>query len=596
MIDKSKKIAYNSSEKKSKDRVFDRELNNKIVSKSLTTFNYDETDFEDSIRIELDTEQHNNTFHFSQTSQSISSINSSLTSNMAYTNNFSNEISNDPYSFENSNNSGYTQVNHYANQTYPEINQNKTTSQLAPTQQQQAQRYQYENKIPPIQQKQAGQQNGLNKGLFNTVTQTTMTNQQMQKTAQASSYIENEMININNNNNNNKSNASKVSEINNEVEFILNNRTLLFEGQHIHTYKHNYNALNNEINKYYPSIQLDELSIVDVGYDMNGKQVPKRLWDEIKISHTISYLKIVFFDGRLDDYIRLRDAKNNHTQMFGGIRRINNNMTLSIHLSVPSRIDLSNEDIIKSLQEYGVKDVKRGNNTNGNICRLDMVDVKSWANLCKCGIRIRNKHYVCKYWEQNLKRCRKCLMIGHIEGDVKCEERCKKCGEKTHKGACSSSTFNCVNCRKNGSHTYENNKDCIVFKAKKTELNQKYEKIMKLLNIQIESYNHKPNYDEPATKSNNMDSNTFDQMLATSAYLNKKLGDIGDTVIQVQNEVKGIKKVEEDLKSIHKYLDRIDNKLDKYFGGERDKPNSMESETSTNGSVVSNTNIHNPIS
>jgi hypothetical protein len=616
LIDKSKKlILQNSSKKKNNERVYDEELNNQIIAKRLTTYNYTETEFDDSVRIELETEQASSSNYFTLT-DTASSANSSFLINMAHSN-LSSDVNNDSYAaFENINSYGYAHNNYYTNNGVPSKTSNvmnnlnkiattATTNRQQSQQQlqQQTQQQLHQQNTQPNQQhmhnsdqinqqqtynldqniqKQyqhnlMNSQNGLNKGLFSSGSQ----NKLHQNLNNISNDTENEIFNINNQV---KSNASKIVEINNEVEFLLNNRTLLFEGQHLHNYRQNYVELTKEFNKNFQTIQLAEISIIDVGYDTNGKQVPKRLWDTVKILRSICYLKVVFFECKLDDYIKIRDSKNIHLNMFGGIKRINNNMNLSIHVSVPNRINLNDEDIIKNMQEYGVKDIKRSNNSS--ICKMEMVDVKSWANLCKYGIRVRNKHYVCKYWENNLKKCRKCLMFGHIEGDVKCEERCKKCGEKTHKGNCSSSYYNCVNCRKIGTHTHDNLMECTVHKTKKAELNSKYEKIMRLLNIQIESYNTKPNYDKPSINNQNIDPSTLEQMLASSAYLNKNLGEIRDTVTQVQNEVRGIKKVEVEVQGLYKYLDRIDNKLDKYFNGDKNKTDGMDSETSTNGTVT----------
>jgi hypothetical protein len=572
LIDKSKRQLINSSGDK---RISNKQLHDKVYNKSIETFNYEE---EDSIIIDNPS-----------TLSSITNSSTDWESGTMYSENVVTNNSTPSSGFQNSDLYGRISVNsnslHLSQQTNsitPHLN--NSTQQINNNNQQQIRTQQnttatqqnnnliYHNisqnnnqNIPYI----ASQKDGSTfNSMYTAQQQVNKTNNdktsQNKPTTQQNDETEDDLINKNRF----KYNASTSNEVNIETEAIINDFTMLFEGQYISNYRYNYEQLNQEFKKNYGEIPTKEITLIDIGFDKEGRQIPRRLMGSVSVLKSICYLKIVLFDNDFKTYEMIKSSREIMNKAFGGIKMSNRHQTLAVHTNIGTNINLDDQDIVKSFKQYGVSNAKRINGSR--TCKLEFVELKAWANICKYGIRLRNKHSICSNWEQRPKKCRKCHALGHLEHDNSnnCVERCDRCGEKKHTDQCSHNSYNCINCKSIGVHSLTNDFNCQTYIEKKKELNKKYDLIFELLHLKPEDYNKRTTNTNKTmdNQATNITNETIKENIQKFMENSDVIKNFRKEIDDMRKDVNSIKSIGENMGSnmlsINEYFKKLDNKMD----------------------------------
>jgi len=575
LVTKAKRNLINSADK----RISNKALSDKVSSKSLATFNYSE---EDSIIVEsvvnstsqatYQSPQEENTNILTEDSgisKAMNNINNTYYASGSYKNNstpnsgFQNSevFTTNNGSFIN-NHSNISSGNNLSGKSHePTIhgyNLNKSSYQLNNFHHSNIGQN-YQSNISQDHNTNNYNNNNLNmsKNSHNNMNHTT-SQQNTNNIQDSDDFVQKNSIIYN---------GSTSHEVNNETEAILNDFTLLFEGKYISNYRYNYEQLNQEFKTHYGNIATKEIVLVDISYDKEGRQVPKRLLGSVSVLKSVCYLKIILFENDFDKYEVIKNAKDIHRKAFGGIKLTHKLLTLSLHTSIHPSISLDEQDVVKTLKQYGVTTATRIGSSRS--CKLTVSDVKSWANICKYGIKIRNRHYVCSYWEFRPRKCKKCFMIGHTENDNhdKCIEKCKKCGDKLHVNQCISQSFSCINCKTIGTHGCENDQICSTYITKKNELNKKFNKILDILHIKPESYNVRINNvtintNVPAVNEEVVTKSNLIKLIEETGMMN----DIRKEIVDIKTDMKNFSAIGDNMRSnmasISSYFEKIDKKLD----------------------------------
>ena len=111
-------------------------------------------------------------------------------------------------------------------------------------------------------------------------------------------------------------------------------------------------------------------------------------------------------------------------------------------------IELSEEEVVGWLKEFGVTKVKRfTRKVNGRTEKTATLLLTFDAPTCPSRISLDYVTYKIEQYIPNPMMCYKCGKFGHSETFCKADSVCLECGEPTHEGGC---TPKCINCGKSG--------------------------------------------------------------------------------------------------------------------------------------------------